>query len=302
MKPPALVVAVSRFRAFVVSSVALAALANVGLADEVKLATGETLKGTIVSQDAATTVLDHPVLGRLTIPAAHIAPPAPAPEPPPAWKVKAELGASGTRGNNDQSDLHAAISALHETESGRIKASAGWATSETDGDKTKDQKFVEGTYDFLFQDSPWSAFATGRLDWDEFQDWDRRASVGLGAGYEVVKAKDVSLRLRAGLAETREWGGSDPDREDWRLEGLLGAELTWTLNDVHSIEAKSTWYPDLEDAGEYRLLSSASWSIRLSRSSSISLKLGVEDEYDTHNEDPFEKNDFRYFVALLVEF
>lgn len=280
----------------------LASLAAAGRADEVKLATGETLKGTIVSQDDHATVLDHPVLGRLTIPAAQIAPPPPPAPPEPAWKVRAELGASGSTGNNDQSDLHAAISALHATEDGRLKLGAGWATAKTDGDKTKDQKYVEGTYDFLFRDSPWSVFATGRLDWDEFQDWDRRASVGLGAGYEAVKEKDMSLRLRAGIAETREWGASDPDRDSWRPEGLLGAELTWTLNEIHSIEAKTTWYPDLQDSGEYRLVSSASWSIRLSQSSSVSLKLGVEDEYDTHNEDPFEKNDFRYFVALLVEF
>jgi putative salt-induced outer membrane protein YdiY len=280
----------------------LATLAGAARADEVKLTTGETLKGTIVSRDESGVVMDHPVLGRITIPAAQVEPPAPPPPPPSPWKVKAELGAAGSSGNTDQSDLHAAIAVLHETDTGRLKAGGGWATSETDDEKTKDQQYVEATYDFLFRDSPWSVFVTGRMDWDDFQDWDRRASVGGGAGYLLVDEKDVKLRLRAGLVGTREWGSSDEDREDWRPEGLLGAEAAWQVDERNSVEAKSTYYPDFDESGEFRIVSTASWSIRLTEDKSLSLKLGLEHEYDSHNEEPYDTTDFRYFVALLYEF
>lgn len=282
--------------------VAAGTVAGTALADEVKLVTGETLKGTIVSRDDGGVVLDHPVLGRLTIGRTQIEPPAPPPPPPPAWKFRAELGASGSSGNTDQSDLHAAVSALHEDETSRFKAGAGWATSENDGDETKDQKYAEAIYDWKFRDSPWSAFATGRVDWDEFQDWDRRATVGAGAGLSLVDEATVKLRVRAGLATTREWGGSDPDREDWRLEGLIGAEASWQINERTAIEAKSTWYPDLDDGGEHRVVSSAAWTVKLAEAAALSLKLGIEHEYDSHNEDPFETSDFRWFAALLFEF
>lgn len=296
----------------------VSAAAPAAFAEEFRLSTGETIRGTVVERNEAVVILDHPVLGRLVIPvpqivaapetpaapAAPAAPSAPEPAPPPPspWKFRAELGASGSDGNTDQSDLRAAIGALYEDEARRFKASAAWLTSKTDGDKTKDQQYVEATHDWLFKDSPWSVFATGRMDWDEFQDWDRRATVGGGAGYLAVDDEDFKLRFRAGLVGTREWGSTDEDREDWRPEGLLGVEADWKINETNSIEAKSTYYPDFDDAGEYRLVSSAAWSVRLSKESSLSLKLGVEDEYDSHNENPFEKNDFRWFVALLYEF
>ena len=298
--------------------VAVLFAASAALADEVRLSTGEVLHGTIVERNDTSVILDHPVLGRLVIPVAQTAAASPTAEPTPAaatapaapvatpapspWKFSAELGASGSSGNTDQSDLHAAIGALYEDDVRRLKADAGWATSKTDGDKTKNQQFVEATHDWLFNDSPWSVFATGRMDWDEFQDWDRRATVGGGVGYLAVKQDDLSVRLRAGLVFTREWGSSDPDREDWRPEGLLGAEANWKLNETNTIEAKATWYPDLHDTGEYRIVTSAAWSVKLSTESALSLKLGAEDEYDSHAEEPFDSNDFRWFAALLYEF
>ena len=32
------------------------------------------------------------------------------------------------------------------------------------------------------------------------------------------------------------------------------------------------------------------------------LKVGIEDEYDTHRVDPAQENDFKYFIALLFRF
>ena len=49
------------------------------------------------------------------------------------------------------------------------------------------------------------------------------------------------------------------------------------------------------------MVGTAAWSIKLS-TDGLSLKLGIEDEYDTHREDPFEKSDLKYFLALLYEF
>lgn len=293
------------------------------LAEEVELVTGEKLRGTLVERTDAQVVLDHPVLGRLFIPAYQLkaaapataapgkpaapgesaaTPAAPAPPAPPPWKFRAELGASGSSGNTDQSDLHAAIGAVYEDEKRKFKASAGWLKSETDDEKTKDQQYVEATHDWLFKDSPWSVFVTGRMDWDEFQDWDRRATVGGGAGYLLVKSETLEMRLRAGLVGTREWGSTDEDREDWRPEGLFGGELTWKATETSTVEAKSTWYPDFDDTGERRIVSSASWAVKLAKDSGLSLKVGVEHEYDSHNEDPFDTEDVRYFAALLWEF
>jgi hypothetical protein len=84
--------------------------------------------------------------------------------------------------------------------------------------------------------------------------------------------------------------------------GLIGLETLWKPNELNTIEARSTCFPDLDETGEYRVLSAASWSIKIAKDSGLALKLGVEHEYDSHREPPFEKSDFRYFAALLWEF
>jgi putative salt-induced outer membrane protein YdiY len=302
-------------------------LAVPALADEVVLVTGEKLTGTITSSEGETVVLEHPVLGRLVIPksklaaptppvspvapVAPVAPatPAPAPAAPPAppedpnpWKFKVEAGVTGSAGNVEQSDLHAAISTVLDNDARKVQAKAAMTRSEIEGEKTKDQSFVEATHDWKFKDSPWTVFVTGRGDFDRFQDWDERASLGVGAGYLVFSEKTFTARARAGLAATREWGASGPDRGDWRPEALAGAEANWQPNATNTVEVKTTVYPDLNAGGEYRWISSAAWSIKLSTTSSLSLKLGIENEFDSHREAPFDENDFKYFAALLWEF
>lgn len=311
----------SAFLGFVLVSAPF--LAATAFADDVVLVTGEKLTGTITSMEGDSIVLEHPVLGRLVIPKSKVsvplngaepimpkppvappeppAPPAPPAEPNP-WKFKVEAGVSGSAGNTEQSDLHAAISAVLDNDARKVQAKAAMTRSETEGVKTKEQSFVEATHDWKFKDSPWTVFVTGRGDFDRFQDWDERASVGVGAGYLLFNEKTFTARARGGLAATREWGSTDPDREDWRPEALIGGEATWMPNDTNTIEVKTTVYPDLDETGEFRWISSAAWSIKLSKENSLSLKLGVENEYDSHREAPFDENDFKYFAALLWEF
>jgi len=287
--------------------------------DTVELDTGDRLRGRVLSRTLTEVVLDHPVLGKLTIPADRVkqaanslgqpyavAPAAPAPAPPPPeWKFSGELGVNGTEGNVDSQDLRAAVQALLETPDHRWKFGAGWMRSETEDVKTKEQGYVEGLKDFLYPGSPWFWFLQARMDWDDFQLWDSRFTGGFGAGYTLYDTEAFKLRFRAGLNYAREFNVSEtlyPDYEDDRWEGLLGAESVWKITKDQSLEGKVTWYPDLEESGEYRIVGSLAYSINLSESGSLALKIGLEEEYDTHRVDPAEESDFKYFIALLFRF
>lgn len=307
------------------SVVALLVLGAAAFGDEVVLTSGEVLKVSNVKRDEGRVEMDHPILGRLYVPANMIesirstleggaapVPPATVPVALPApsdksaaaleepkWKRRAELGVNGQSGNTRTVDLRAAIGALLETPTERWKFDAAYMKSKADGEKTANNWYVQGLHDWLFKDSPWLVFATARYDWDEFQQWDTRISLGAGVGYRLIDEKDLKVRLRAGFNETRQSGG--PDDGKWTPEGLLGAEASWKINENQALEGAVTYYPDLKDAGEYRVVSTAGWSIKLS-ADGLSLKIGIEDEYDTHAEDPFKKDDFKYFLALLYEF
>ena len=305
----------------VLAAVALAAFAAPARADVVRLHTGDVLTGDVVSDDGTTVVLDNPVLGMLELAATHVAtvergvsapPPALAgtvgvsstvatAEPPDegGWKWSVEAGVSGSEGNTETSDLHAAIKGVLDNADGTLSLGAGYARGETADEKNKDEQHVEGQYDWKIEDSRWFPFVRARMDWDDFQDWDRRASVAGGVGYRVIEDDTTKLTFRVGLAGTREWGGED---DGWRLEGLLGGDWEWKISETQTFGWSTTVYPDLEDSGEYRALTDIGWSVKLDTVDNLSFKLGVHHEYDTHRESPFERDDLKYFGALLYEF
>jgi putative salt-induced outer membrane protein YdiY len=298
-------------RKTVFAALVLAFSGTLAWSDEVKLLSGETLTVTDVTTEGGRVHMVHPVLGRLDVPATQVTEIKrndgtkitgtgdPLPEPPPKWKFRAELGVNGTSGNTRTQDLRAAIGALLETDSERWKFDAVFNKAKTEGEVTKKNFYVQGLHDWLFKDSPWLIFAAARYDWDEFQPWDSRLSVGVGLGYALIDTDQTKLRLRAGFFETREDGG--PNDGEWRPEGMLGAEGSHKLTKSQTLEAAIFWFPDLQNSGEYRILASASWSVKLS-DNGLSLKAGVEEEYDTHKESPFEREDVKYFIALLYEF
>ena len=78
--------------------------------------------------------------------------------------------------------------------------------------------------------------------------------------------------------------------------------MSWKINDSQNLEASVTYYPDFRDSPEYRVVGSVAWSIKLSQTEALSLKIGVQDEYDSHREKPFKKNDLKYYAAILYEF
>jgi putative salt-induced outer membrane protein YdiY len=278
------------------------ALVGAARADDVELVTGEKLTGTIVSRDANNIVLDHPVLGRLTIPVERLKPPAPPVPPKSPWTYRAELGASGSQGNVDQNALHAAVGAILDDDKRRLKMDLTYSRATVESVKTEDKTTLEILHDWKFAGSKWSLFAAGRMDWDKFQSWDRRASVGGGVGYAVSDTDKLKVRVRGGLAGTKEWGNEDPDDNKWRPEALGGVEGMWKVNETNTIEGRVTYFRDLDEISEYRVVSELSWSVKLAIDSPLSLKIGCEDEYDTHRSSPYEANDFRYFVALVCTF
>mgnify|MGYP002624855412 CR=1 FL=1 len=296
------------------------ALAAPAAAEEIVLVSGERLEADVLERGPAGVWLQHGILGRLWVradqlqsvggrplvapappveaPGTEAAPPADAPPPGP-WKFTLEVGASGKSGNSDTSDLHAAIVATQEDAVGRWKAEGIYDYGEADKAKTKERGELRLTRDLKLADSPWFVFATGRVEWDDFQEWDDRVTAGVGAGRTLAEAPDHALRLRVGIQAIRESGSAD---ESWRPEGSLGAEGHWQINAEQRIEGSTTYYPDLEETGERRIESALSWSIKLDNADNLRLKLGIKNEYDSHRTDPFDTNDFQYFAALLYEF
>jgi len=302
----------------------LAALSAPAVAEEIVLSSGEVLVANVIEDGADTLVVDHPILGVLPIPKGKVksitskpvefdeegasdagaesaAAPAAADAAAdvPEWKFAAEVGITGSSGNSDTLNVHVGVSGKKETKRYRWTMKAGWDKSRDDGETTKDQKFAQTQVDYFLEDSKFYPFVGARWDTDEFQDYAHRLRLDAGVGYKWITRETYQLEARAGAAALREFRGSD---DSWRPEGLLGASVNWDITKKQNFGFETTWYPDLEDSGEYRWVTTAAWKVLLDEEHNLNLKIGVENEFDSHREDEFDDNDFRYYIALLFEF
>ena len=292
-------------------------------AEVITLTSGEVLKAPIAGQTDQAVTFQHPILGELTVPRTSIASiaadpeqaaqPAGEPEPkvPPVenqpergglfigWKGQLEAGFSATRGNSETSNVRVVFKAKKESELHRWNADTGYYLSR-DHDNTTKNEFTAGLLkDWLQPDSPWFYFAQGRYDYDEFEAWEQRVSGSAGVGYQWIKNDKLDVLFRAGLGGTKELGDQ---ANDLHPEAILGGELAWKITDNQSLEASTYYLPDLGDWPQSRIRSAVGWKIRIDQLDGLSVKLGLENEYETETEDDSKHNDLKLFSALVFEF
>lgn len=315
----------------IAAMIAIAGSASSASADQIRLASGEVLNVQILETTETTIKFVHPVLGELTLPrgsvevlpppsadapveaAAPAATPAPAapetpaappPPPPPetffeGWKGKVEIGLNGSDGNSETISFRGAVGGKRATETMETTLDLSYIYNTADGEKTKSRAELIGKNDWLFKDSPWGFFVLGKIEFDEFQDWNWRTSLYAGPSYTFIKSERTTLRGRAGLGLTKEYGGS---RNEIIPEGLLGLDWNHKLDDRQSVYATLEWLPSLSDWPDYRVNATAGYQIVVDPTSNMLLKLGVVDRYNSNPGEDIKKNDIEYFILLGWEF
>lgn len=300
-------------------------------ADEVVLLNSDRLQGKVLEETDKQIVLQHSVLGRLILPRDkvqavfkdQVAPvPAPPAEKPKVqepkkvqslserqdgpfltfladWDSTFEAGASVSTGNTEQANIYLRFKTTTKNDKRQWDYDASYYRDQTDGNVTTN-KFTTGLkHEWFFQDSPWSVFAQGRFDYDEFQSWDKRVSAAGGLGYLWIDKDDLTVKLKSGAGATREFGSNN---ENIIPELLAGFDLNWKITKNQKFAAGTTIYPDLSDIGEYRVVSNAQWVIDLNTVDKVSLKVGVENEYQSQVDPGVKHNDFRLYSAIVFKF
>ncbi len=243
-----------------------------------------------------------PVLGQ-DQPAAPPPPEAPAPEAPPpqktwleGWERSVDLGINGASGNTENFNFRTRLGLNRKTEATDTKIHFLYILESQDGDNSENRGEFFARNDWLFKDSPWLIFAQGLLEYDEFEAWDWRLTLAGGLGYRFIDTEKDTLIGRVGLAVRREWGGPD---DDWHPEALFGGDYEHRFAKHHKLFATGDFFLALDDDyPDYRFIVKAGYEILLSEKSKMTLKLGIEDEYDQSPGAGFRRNDFRYFATL----
>lgn len=292
----------------------------------VTLTNGDVLRGALVSQNESI-VIEHPVLGRLTLArsdvasvramtaadagkataaaqaaAAKVPPPPPPPDPDSfwkGWKGSIALGANGASGNSESQSIRSEVGLLRETS--RTKTGFGliYNHATSDGRTSTDNARFDARNDWLPKEGArLRPFVQATAEYDHFQEWDYRLSAAAGVGYELIKDDKFLLLPRVGLGLAREIGGAD---NRLHVEGLLGVDFSYAIDERSKLFSSADSFWVLDAYPDYRLLLRAGYDVVIDPSNNLSLKLGVEDRYDSAP-DGRDRNDFVYFVLLNYGF
>jgi putative salt-induced outer membrane protein YdiY len=280
--------------------------------DEVTLKSGDVLKGRVVEKSDLEVVLEHPNLGKITLPAGQVKSVTTEAdriakakkEAEPKWTSRIEAGLSGAEGNTDNLNFIAGLASDYRLPRGLWHFESRYFYKETEGEPTENRFYALLRRDWQFEkEERYTFFAEARYDRDQFQQWNQRAIAAGGVTYKFVEKEDLFVAFRVGGAATKEWGLEGPDQDDdVRPEGLIGVETKWKVDETKEATAQATYYPDLSDLWEYRVLATGGLKYRLDQKGSLNLAVGAEYEYDTHRKDPFKRADVRYFALLTFDF
>jgi hypothetical protein len=229
----------------------------------------------------------------------------PAPPPDPAtfwegWKRNVELGLNGSEGNTENLSVRGLVAGARTSSTMETKADIGYFYARDGSTKTKSRGEANLFNNWIFGDSPWGFFAQARLEYDEFQKWQWRASGFLGPSYTFIKDDRTLLRGRAGIGGAYEFG-KDAD-EEFTLEAMLGLDWEHKLSERTKLYATIEYYPSLEDFPDYRLYGKAGIEVLVDPELGMSLRAGIVDRYDASPGDGRKRNDLEYFAALAWTF
>jgi putative salt-induced outer membrane protein YdiY len=214
------------------------------------------------------------------------------------WEGSVELGLSGTEGNTQTFNVRAGFKAKHKTEFLVRTLEVTSIQKSADGITTANTALVDGRIEWPMPSIRWNYYIHGLAEYDQFKAFDYRLSADTGVGYEFIQTERTMLTGRAGLSASREIGGPN-DRTNPEL--AFGGEFKHKFNDMHSINGKVDYYPNVTDFSDFRLNSQAGWEIALSKAWGLSLKLSVIDRYDSTPQGA-RPNDLDYSTLLIWVF
>lgn len=215
------------------------------------------------------------------------------------WAGSFAFGLNGASGNTERFGLRSQLDAKRETSRNITTFGALYVFATDDGNKSEHRGEVFGKYEWkIGEDGRWRPFATAKAEYDEFKDWRWRVSGFVGVGYALIQNETTLFVPRVGIGASREFGG----RSNEIIPELdLGWDFEHKFNENVKFFNVFDFYPSLKNFSDFRIETRAGLDILLSKENNLTLKLGVEDKYDSTPEGA-KRNDFSYFALIAVNF
>lgn len=215
------------------------------------------------------------------------------------WDSRLTLGLNGASGNTNRQDYMLGFNTAYKEGRERWAINARWFYSTADGAQIQNEFHSDVTRDWLREDSPWFFFLRGSYRYNNNRSWESRASGFGGGGYTLAQTDHLEVSTRLGFGGSYEFGVVN----EFAPEAMFGGSaVKWDLTKRAVIAGESIYFPALNDPSEFRVESSLEWRYKLDWSRGLSLKLGLENEYDSRTPAENGNNEIRYFGAVVIDF
>jgi putative salt-induced outer membrane protein len=221
-------------------------------------------------------------------------------KPDGLWRGAIGAGMSATSGNTDSTNFSLSADAVRQTKYDKLNGylQALYGTREAGGTTEKTSELIRagGAYN---RDTNERFFGFGTLDFERngLIDLDLRSVIAGGIGYHFIKSERLAFDISTGPAYNREeYKTLTRDALEW----LFAEESTHTLSPAVSFKQRLTYYPNLRDSGEYRLVFDAGFVFKITDRWNATMT--INDRYQSNPLPGVKKNDMLIVTGLQYAF
>ncbi len=214
------------------------------------------------------------------------------------WRYEAGLDFSGREGNSDRMAASARFRARLEGPTDRLEFYTIYSYAE-ESNATTDHRAVGGLSftSFFLDNLGW--YVRQELEYNEPENIDLRSTSALGLTYRWFNEPRHRLETRAGLSyrhESYSTGGTE------NFPGMeFGILNYWRFADWGEVTTDLAFVPSFDDFfGEYLVTHDSGVNMPLGRSDFWTLRLGLENRYNSSPDEGRKKMDTMYYVRLLL--
>lgn len=217
-------------------------------------------------------------------------------KPDGLWRGTLGAGMTAASGNTESTTVNVSTDAVKETEYDKLSGylQALYGTREANGGSERTSELVR-TGARYNRDTDRVLFGFGSLDFERngLIDLKLRSVFAGGIGAHILKREDFTFDVSTGPAYNREdYDALTRDAVEW----LVGEESVHRITPGVSFRQRLTYYANLRDTGEYRLIFDAGFVFEITKRWNATITLN--DRYQSNPLPGVNKND----VLLVTGF
>lgn len=269
--------------------------------DRIELKNGDVVSGEIIRETESFISIMTDAMGTVTIDRFFLKPePQEITAVETRWERALSLGYGRESGNTESSEFAGEIRAHRKTDNDEAELKADVYYSSSDKQMDSQTWYAMARYGKSFgEDKKWYFFEKLEADHDKFTNINYRLVPSVGVGYWFSDTEQWKALAECGLGYEHT-DHTDNSRDSNALILVPRAFFEKKLWGDSFFSQDITFYPSLEDAGEYRIHSESSFVNPID--DTLSLEFSLIDDYNADPPPGIKKNDIKFISALTCSF